>query len=94
MCIVQTKASVDANQPGTVRARPLGFRQVTALARPYTTLKDKFTEAADNENEDKCIPQTGECMEYIGLISESCKKEDHYDRMEAMCQSNCKYSVN
>ena len=48
MCIVQTKASVDANQPGTMRARPLGFRRVTAPARQYTTLEDKFTEAADN----------------------------------------------
>ena len=34
--------------PGTMRARPLGFRHVTASARQYTTLKDKLTEAADN----------------------------------------------
>ena len=39
-----TEASVDANQPGTMRARPLGFRHVTAPA----TLKDKFIEEADN----------------------------------------------
>ena len=45
MCVV---ASVDANQPGTMRARPLGFRHVTAPARQYTTLKDEFTEGADN----------------------------------------------
>ena len=43
-----TEASVDANQPGTMRARPLGFSHVTAPARQYTTLKDKFTEGADN----------------------------------------------
>ena len=48
MCIVQTKASVDANQPGTMWARPLEFRHVTAPARQYTTLKDKFTEGADS----------------------------------------------
>ena len=41
--------------------------------------------------EDKRIPQSGECMEYIGLISESCKRADHYDCMEALRQSNCKY---
>ena len=44
--------------------------------------------------EDKRIPQSGECMEYIGLISESCKRADHYDRMEALRESNHKYSVN
>ena len=43
-----TEASVHANQPGAMRARPLGFRHVTASARQYTALKDKFTEAADN----------------------------------------------
>ena len=48
MRIVQTKASVDADQPGTMRARPLGFRHVTPPARQYTTLKDKFIEEADN----------------------------------------------
>ena len=48
MCIVQTKASVDTNQPGTMRARLLGFRHVTAPAKQYTPLKDKFAEAADN----------------------------------------------
>ena len=44
--------------------------------------------------EDKRIPQPGECMEYIGLNSESCKRADRYDRMEALRQSNHKYSVN
>ena len=44
--------------------------------------------------EDKCIPQSGECKEYIGLISESCKSADHYDCMEALGKSNRKYSVN
>ena len=48
MRIVQTKASVDANKPGTMRARPLGFRHVTAPAIQYTTLKDKFMVEADN----------------------------------------------
>ena len=43
---------------------------------------------------DKRIPQSGECVEYIGLNSESCKRADHYDSMEALRQSNRKYSVN
>jgi len=43
--------------------------------------------------EDKRIPQPGECMEYIGLNSESCKRADRYNRMEALRQSNRKYSV-
>ena len=84
MCIVQTKASVDASQPGTMRARPLGFRHVkTRLQRGQITVK-----------EDKRILLSGECMEYIGLNSESCKRADRYDRMEALRQSNHKYSVN
>ena len=33
-------------------------------------------------------------MEYIGLNSESCKRADRNDRMEALRQSNRKYSVN
>ena len=32
-------------------------------------------------------------MEYIGLNSESCKRADRNDRMEALRQSNRKYSV-
>ena len=44
--------------------------------------------------EDKRIPQSGECVEYIGLNSESCKSADRYDRMEALRESDHKYSAN
>ena len=37
--------------------------------------------------EDKRNPQSGECMDYIGLIRESCKRVDRYERMEALRQS-------
>ena len=43
-----TEAAVHANQPGTMRARLLGFRHVTDPARQYATLNDEFTEAANN----------------------------------------------
>ena len=92
MCIVQTKASVDANQPGTMRARPLGC--VTDPARQYTTLKTRLQRGQITVKEDKRIPLSGECMEYIGLNSESCKRADCYDHMEALRQSNHKYSLN
>ena len=94
MCLVQTKASVDANQPGTMRARLLGFRHVTDPARQYTTLKTRLQRGQITVKEDKRIPLSGECMEYIGLNSESCKRADHYNHMEALRQSNHKYSVN
>ena len=31
--------------------------------------------------EDTCIAQSGECVEYIGLNSESCKRADRYNHM-------------
>ena len=60
-----TEASFDANQPGTMRARSPGFRHVTAPAKQYTTLKDKFTEDADDGERGQAYLQSGECMKYI-----------------------------
>ena len=90
-----TEASVIANQPRTMRARPLGFSHVTNPARQYTTLKKRSLQRVQiMVKEDKRIPLSGECMEYIRLNSESCKKADRYDRIDALRQSNHKHSVN